>query len=203
MWLNLAQTEFDVTTLGPGRRVAIWVQGCPFRCAGCIAPDWQPLRPNKLVEVEHLAQVLLSAADHHGMTFSGGEPMLQAKGLLALWRAVRSRRVDWTLIVFSGFRRTALLRCGQPEQRGLLAEADAFIGGPYLASQNDGRGLRGSANQEIWFPPQSQFDAEQRRTLRDGCRQVELRAEADQVLMIGVPQLGWRRSSPPGPPYRL
>jgi anaerobic ribonucleoside-triphosphate reductase activating protein len=192
MWLNLAEIAVDVTTLGPGRRIGVWTQGCPFRCPDCISPEWQPLRPNKLVRVEEIRDHLLSLACHDGLTFSGGEPMLQAAGLLSLWRQLRTERPDWTLIVFSGYRRQELVASGQPEQQALLADADAFVGGPYVAALNDGRGLRGSANQEIWFPPNTRFNANERQTIGDSRRRVELRLQHNQLLLIGVPQVGWR-----------
>ena len=28
-----------VTTLGPGRRIGLWLQGCSFRCPGCMTPE--------------------------------------------------------------------------------------------------------------------------------------------------------------------
>jgi anaerobic ribonucleoside-triphosphate reductase activating protein len=198
MWLNLAEIASHVTTLGPGRRLGVWTQGCPFRCPDCISPEWQPLRPNKLVRVEDIRDHLLSLACHDGLTFSGGEPMLQAAGLLDLWRQLRTERPVWTLIVFSGYRRQELVASGQPEQQALLAEADAFIGGPYVATLNDGHGLRGSANQEIWFPPYTRFRADECQAIRVRSRRVELRLE-DQLLLIGVPQAGWRWLTSPSP----
>jgi pyruvate-formate lyase-activating enzyme len=38
--LNIAATCQATYALGPGLRSAVWVQGCPFRCPGCISPDW-------------------------------------------------------------------------------------------------------------------------------------------------------------------
>ncbi|NCA71503.1 MAG: 4Fe-4S cluster-binding domain-containing protein, partial [Sphingobacteriia bacterium] len=29
-------------SLGPGLRFALWVQGCPLRCPGCMTPDALP-----------------------------------------------------------------------------------------------------------------------------------------------------------------
>jgi anaerobic ribonucleoside-triphosphate reductase activating protein len=197
MWLNLAETARDVTTLGPGRRIGLWTQGCPFRCHSCIAPGWQVLRPNKLVVVEQVRDALLSLSGHDGVTCSGGEPMLQARGLLALWRELQMTRPDWTLIVFSGYRRNDLLASDLPEQQALLAHVDAFIGGPYVAALNDGRGLRGSANQEVWFPPQSRFSPDERRGMLQAPRRVELRIEEHRVLMIGVSAAGPQQTTRP------
>ena len=196
MWLNLADLAYDVTTLGPGRRIVVWVQGCLLRCPGCISPEWQPLRANQLVRVDELAERLLERPDHHGLTLSGGEPMLQARSLLRLWRLVQVGQPEWNLIVFSGFTRRQLLTEGQPDRVGLLLAADAFIAGPYLQAENESRGLRGSANQEIFFGPRSRFDTADRRELLAGARRVEVRIEPHRVLIIGIPIPNLRAGTP-------
>ena len=37
--LALSRMHFPVTTLGPGNRIGIWVQGCTIRCPGCVSAD--------------------------------------------------------------------------------------------------------------------------------------------------------------------
>lgn len=194
MWLNLAEIALDVTTLGPGRRVGIWLQGCPFCCRGCIAPNWQAPHAEKLVLVEHVRDFVLSHPGHNGVTFSGGEPMLQARGALTLWRDLRSAQPEWTMVLFSGFTREEVTTSGRPDQQALLAAADAFVGGRYVEALNDGRGLRGSSNQEIWFPERTRFSAEEQKAMRNAPRKVELRLLERQLLLVGIPAPGWRVS---------
>ena len=187
MWLNLAELAADVVTLGPGRRIAVWVQGCHFHCPGCTSPFWQPFRANRLTQVSELATALLAHHDHHGLTFSGGEPMLQARGLLGLWQTVRAARPAWNLIVFSGFTRCQLLAEGQFDRVALLQAADAFIGGPFVQSKLSDRGLRGSTNQETFFRPDSRFTLSQQNEIVTGARRVEARIGLNNILLIGIP----------------
>jgi anaerobic ribonucleoside-triphosphate reductase activating protein len=147
--------------------------------------------------MEYLRELLLSQPHHDGVTFSGGEPMLQARALLALWQQLRETRPEWTLIVFSGFQRERLLTSALSEQQALLLAADAFVGGPYIARLNDNRGLRGSSNQEIWFAPHARFTAEQREAMQYGPRRVELRWHKQQLLWVGIPVAGWQLSAVP------
>jgi anaerobic ribonucleoside-triphosphate reductase activating protein len=121
--------------------------------------------------------------------------MLQARGLEALWHAVQAERPKWTLIVFSGYTGNQLREHGQAEQQKLLSSVDAFVGGPYVDVLNDGRGLRGSSNQEVWFPPQTRFTPAEQVSLREGSRRVELRMGERELLLIGVPRAGWRQPS--------
>jgi anaerobic ribonucleoside-triphosphate reductase activating protein len=180
MMLNVAETCGSTRALGPGRRAVVWVQGCPFRCRGCLAPDWIPDRPARLVDVADLAGELLADPEVEGFTFSGGEPMAQPGALAALIRTARRRR-PLSLVCFTGHRIEELR--GRPGPEELLREVDVLIDGRYVDARNDDRGLRGSANQRVHhltgrlrgFP----FD--------DGPRTAEIRLRGDEALMVGVP----------------
>ena len=37
--IAISRVHFPVTTLGPRRRLGIWMQGCSIRCPGCISAD--------------------------------------------------------------------------------------------------------------------------------------------------------------------
>ncbi len=146
--VQVAETCIGTRALGPGLRSVVWVQGCPFSCAGCIAPDWIPRRTARAVRPEDLAAELLADPDVTGLTFSGGEPMAQATALAAGIRAARQAR-DVTLICFTGYR-LSVLRSSPPDQGvpDLLAQADVVIDGRYVARRNDNKGLRGATTSE-------------------------------------------------------
>ena len=184
--LNIAATLAATQALGPGLRAAVWVQGCPFRCAGCIAPNWIPLRPARQVAPEALADELLANTRLTGLTISGGEPMLQAHGLAALIRAGR-RRLPLDVIVFTGYTLAQLRRMppgsGIP---GLLDLIDVLIDGPYLAEQNDNLGLRGSSNQVIHYLT----DRLRGAGLEALPRRVEVLVKDGELMFVGVPPLG-------------
>jgi anaerobic ribonucleoside-triphosphate reductase activating protein len=186
--LNIAATCAATHALGPGMRAVVWVQGCPHRCQGCIAPDWIPLRLARLVRPEILAEELLSHAAVTGLTFSGGEPMLQAAGLARLVQHARQER-PLSLICFSGFTLEQLRHDPPgPGVADLLGEIDVLIDGLYIAAANDNRGLRGSTNQRIHY-------LTDRLTAEDcdfagGLRQVEIQVGSGQALLVGVPPAG-------------
>lgn len=183
--VNVAATCRSTRALGPGVRAVVWVQGCPFRCVGCIAPDWIPRRTARLVTPVDLADELLADPDVTGLTFSGGEPMAQAGGLARVVRAARSRR-DLTLICFTGYRLAELL--AEPPEPGvpdLLAQTDVLIDGRYVAARNDNRGLRGSNNQRIHHLTDRLIDSV--AALADEPRQSEIRLTVRSALLVGVP----------------
>jgi anaerobic ribonucleoside-triphosphate reductase activating protein len=165
-----------------------WVQGCPFHCQGCIAPEWIPRQPAREVDPADLAAELLADPDVCGFTFSGGEPMSQAAGLAQVISVARQQR-DLTLICFTGYRLAELrARPPGPGVTDLLAQTDVLIDGRYVAAYNDGRGLRGSTNQRIHFLTGRLADAE--ADLSDGPRRAEIRLRDRSALLVGVPGPG-------------
>ena len=182
-YLKIAATIPSTHALGPGERAVVWVQGCPFRCVGCIAPEWLPIDSTHLMPIEDLVDRLLSSPSVTGLTFSGGEPMLQAGSLAQVARLVRQRR-DVNIITFSGYAYEILQRksmaSGIPE---LLSQIDVLIDGPYIKALNNGVGLRGSSNQHIIHLTSrlQQYDLEK------WPRGVEINLSGNEIVSVGIP----------------
>ncbi len=72
---------------GPGIRTVVFLQGCHLRCQYCHNPDtWSKQNPNAIeLSPEALLQKLSRFrnyyGNHGGVTFSGGEPLLQPQFL--------------------------------------------------------------------------------------------------------------------------
>ncbi len=66
---------------GPGLRCAVFMQGCPLRCAYCHNPETWNLQGGEEVTVEALTQKIIRCKSYiqkkGGVTVSGGEPLLQ------------------------------------------------------------------------------------------------------------------------------
>jgi len=181
--LNVAAVCPATRSLGPGVRAVLWVQGCFFRCPGCVAPDWIPIRPARMAALEVLVEELLADPAVTGLTFSGGEPMLQAAALARLARLARQAR-NLDIICFSGFTLAHLRRVPPgPGVEDLLEQVDVLIDGPYIEQLNDNKGLRGSSNQQIHFLTDrlKGFD------LAGGPRRAEIRLRDGEAMLVGVP----------------
>jgi anaerobic ribonucleoside-triphosphate reductase activating protein len=180
--LNIAAVAARTQALGPGMRAVVWVQGCPLNCRGCLAPEWIPFVPAmQLAPDDILEQIDLDSIT--GLTFSGGEPMMQAGGLAALARLARQEK-DLDLICFTGYRYERLLK--DPPNEGvheLLAEIDVLIDGPFIQALHDSIGLRGSSNQRIIHltPRLKSHD------LDSQTRKVEITIADGELEFIGIP----------------
>ena len=67
---------------GPGIRYVVFMQGCPIRCIFCHNPDSWKIGAGKKMSVGQLVKDIkpyLNYIKEGGVTFSGGEPLLQAK----------------------------------------------------------------------------------------------------------------------------
>lgn len=186
MNISLSRVHFPVTTLGPGRRLGIWFQGCSIRCDGCISADtWGPgKRPLALAQLLDDIQPWLAEAE--GITLSGGEPFDQPDAVLALLGALRQRtRVD--ILVYSGHPLETLQPLLQRAE-GLL---DALICDPFEQQQAQTRVLRGSDNQRLIFFTElgRQRLGAYERPLQADDRALDLMFDDDgSIWMAGIPR---------------
>ncbi len=72
------------TVDGPGVRAVLFTEGCPLRCAYCHNPDTWEMKKESLVSAEETSGKILRLYPYiknGGVTFSGGEPCVQAEFL--------------------------------------------------------------------------------------------------------------------------
>ena len=70
------------TVDGPGVRAVVFADGCPLRCAYCHNPDTWERRAEDRVDHAELAERIIRLYPYikdGGVTFSGGEPCMQAE----------------------------------------------------------------------------------------------------------------------------
>lgn len=142
--IRVARTQPRCRALGPGTRFVIWVQGCPLRCVGCVAPEWLPFEGGEDIETSALARTIIEA-DVDGMTFSGGEPTAQPEAVSDVIDRVAAARPDMTTMLYSGFSIEQLRRSAATAD--LLRRLDILIDGPYVQAAATGLRWRGSSNQ--------------------------------------------------------
>src|SRR5438874_12961887 len=91
--LSIAQIVPCTEAEGPGRRYALWFQGCPLRCPGCCNPEMLPFAGGLPCAVADILAEIEHTHRHHaieGITLLGGEPLAHAAGAAALARGVRA-----------------------------------------------------------------------------------------------------------------
>ena len=151
--LNLASIVPCTESEGPGKRFALWVQGCMKRCPRCCNPHMFELAPRQIVPCGAVVEQVLHARSVHqveGVTFLGGEPMLQAKGLSYV--AHRCQAKGLSVMVFTGYTLSELKQMRLTGVDELISLTDILVSGPYLRKYPETlRNWIGSTNQRFHF----------------------------------------------------
>ncbi|MCP3062353.1 radical SAM protein [Myxococcus sp. K38C18041901] len=148
--LRVAQQVPRTEAEGPGRRFALWVQGCPLRCPGCCNPEMFAMERGTVVTVEAMAARVLATPGIEGLTILGGEPFSQAAAAAELCERVRAGGLS--TLVFTGYTLAELKAQGRPEVERLLASLDLLVDGRYEKDQPETRRRWiGSRNQVMHF----------------------------------------------------
>ena len=95
------------TVDGPGIRFVVFLQGCPLRCQFCHNPDTWDVNKGKEYTAAQLAEEIIKYKSYMdfsggGVTFTGGEPLLQAEFLLEVSKLCKQRGISIALDT-SGF----------------------------------------------------------------------------------------------------
>lgn len=172
-------------SLGPGKRFAIWMQGCAKRCKGCINPEGQDLQGGYETDVRKLTDKILENDDIAGITISGGELFLQYEELLYMIRKIKEMS-NLDVMLFSGYELEELKRM-YPDCMDLLKLVDIFVDGEYIEERNNNSIYRGSDNQHIYFFT-NKYSSYSDEILKNKNREFSFDIKDDgEVFFIGIP----------------
>lgn len=189
-YLNIASRIPCTTVEGPGLRYALWVQGCDIDCPGCCNQDLLPFVRRQTILTSQIVDEIKQARDQYGIegvTFLGGEPSYQARGLAEV--ATSCQKLGLSVMVFTGFRLEQLRRRNLPGVEALLEHSDIVVDGPFVAEQPDQRrNWVGSSNQRFHY-----MTSRYTRSIETGSFDrpaVEVRVGLDEhLLMNGFPMI--------------
>lgn len=147
MEIRIAGTVSESIVDGPGFRYTVFVQGCPHNCPGCHNPQTHDLNAGKLVDTDELFNECIEDPLNKGVTFSGGEPFLQAAALYELGKRFKERGMS--LWCYSGWTWEELQARGEEVQK-LLSITDVLVDGKFIEERRTlSLQFRGSDNQRL------------------------------------------------------
>ncbi len=120
------------TVDGPGVRSVVFLSGCPLRCVYCHNPDTWERQESQLTDADALAERLLRFYPYiknGGVTFSGGEPLLQAEFVTEVAKLLKEKGLH-----------IAVDTCGTPltpSAERLLDVADLFLLDVKMTTEED------------------------------------------------------------------
>jgi anaerobic ribonucleoside-triphosphate reductase activating protein len=148
MTLRISHLLYPVYNLGPGKRIALWFQGCSIRCPGCLNPENWDFSGGHYYNVMEIYMMIKTIEDNYtGLSISGGEPFDQYDALILLC-AMLKENTKLDILIFSGYN-LGQLYTDHPDQH-FLDVMDYLIDGPYIKENPAESGLRGSINQNMY-----------------------------------------------------
>lgn len=131
---------------GVGMRVTAFLQGCPRHCKGCHNPDL--LSENGGIEIgeKKFAKILLDHITplHKGITFSGGDPLMQHDKLLKVIMIIKQTNPNIDVWVYTGYVYEDI------KHLPVISLIDVLVDGPFDLNQRDlSLKFKGSSNQRI------------------------------------------------------
>ena len=86
------------TVDGPGIRYVVFMQGCPLKCKFCHNRDTWEINAGEEYSVKEVVDKIMRAKpfideSNGGVTISGGEPLLQAKFLIELFKELKQNGI--------------------------------------------------------------------------------------------------------------
>lgn len=128
---------------GIGIRFTLFTQGCPHKCKGCHNQHTWDCNGGKTYTVDELAEQINTARYITGVTFTGGEPFIQAESLVNL--AVKIKLPIWC---YTGYTWETIINSAHEPWLRLLNQIDVLVDGPYVESERDlDLPFKGSRNQ--------------------------------------------------------
>jgi anaerobic ribonucleoside-triphosphate reductase activating protein len=199
--MQIAQVVPCTEAEGPGKRFAVWFQGCPLRCPGCCNPEFLPFKGGETKTAGDMREWIARSREEtgiEGITLLGGEPTSHAVAAVALART--ARKLGLSVMTFSGYTIEELRERPEPEIAELIGLTDILVDGPYDRDNPDTeRRWIGSTNQRIHFLTLRYSHDEQWRRKNT----LEIRVVGSEITINGFPAKdavglwkGWKRKKP-------
>lgn len=174
---------YPVYTLGPGKRLGIWVQGCSIRCKGCMAPHTWEFDPKSAMSFEEIKRYLAGCGTG-ALTVSGGEPFDQPEGLLQLLTLARKHHFE-DILVYTGYTHELLTQ----KYPHILRHVDVLVDGSFQEGLESELIWRGSANQRMVILTKNHQMVEKYRLYarKRKDRKLQIVERGVKIYIIGIP----------------
>lgn len=161
--IRIAGIENDSIVDGPGFRFTIFTQGCNHHCKGCHNPETWDYRRGRFITFNEIISKITKNPMLQGITFSGGDPFMQANTCYELIQDIKYTREDLDICIYTGYTIQELLEiinyCGDETllkhkalaYKNLLSSTNYLVDGQFDQSQKSlNAKFRGSKNQKMY-----------------------------------------------------
>lgn len=185
--LNVANIRKITESEGPGKRFAIWVQGCSIRCLNCCNPTMFSNEIKNLMSIDVIIEKIKSVQKFiDGVTIIGGEPFDQPQPISNLVQRIYN--LELSVIIFTGYILEKLYEKNDKYINNILNFTDILIDSPFIEKlKSSKRKWVGSDNQRIHF-------LSKKKPILDldnwpSGRQLEINFNGKTICINGDPEL--------------
>lgn len=135
---------------GEGLRAVIWTQGCIHNCYGCHNPSTHSIDGGFLTDTKVINRQLDSLTLEDGITFSGGDPMMQIDACLDI--AKHAKKIGLNIWCYTGYTFEQLLKMSKvkPSLKEFMSLIDVLVDGKFVLEKRSlNLKFRGSRNQRL------------------------------------------------------
>ncbi len=105
--IYLADIDWHSKIAGPWMTTTLFVQGCRRACPGCFNPQTWDMSKQFEMRADMIANRLIDCVPYKRLSISGGEPMLQARGLMDMLQVLRrfenGSLSKWKILCYTGY----------------------------------------------------------------------------------------------------
>lgn len=141
---------------GLGNRITVWFAGCGHKCACCQNEwTWNYNQGHEMSYAYDKLQKTLGFEHIQGVTFSGGDPLMQDDAslceLLGMIIWIKEKYPSKDIWLYTGYTLSELIESPRKPLKAVLDKIDVLVDGQYKNEQRDlSLAFRGSTNQNIW-----------------------------------------------------
>ena len=151
-YVRLAVPEIQTDSIvdGEGIRSVIWFQGCSHNCPSCHNPETHSFDGGVELSIDKVKKMIDELEYQTGVTFSGGDPMMQVEVLEELAKYVKEKGMNvWC---YTGYTYEEVLELAKKNNHYIkaLENIDYLVDGRFVLDlKSFDVEFRGSSNQRI------------------------------------------------------
>ncbi len=173
--------HYPVYTLGVGKRIGVWFQGCSIKCKGCMSKYTWEFDKKYVRDVNEVLREILSYPSKN-ITISGGEPFDQPEALGYLLKKLKLNGFK-DILVYTGYEYEEI----KDRYKDILKYIDVLISGRFVEGLETEYIWKGSDNQKmhIFNKKLEKIYNEYRKEKKN--KHLQIVEKNNDIYILGIP----------------
>ena len=173
--------HYPVYTLGVGKRIGVWFQGCNIKCKGCMSKYTWSFDTKYKRNIEDVIKEILSYPSKK-ITISGGEPFDQPKELEYLLKTLKENNFE-DILVYSGYDYEEI----KNKYENILKYIDILIAGRFIENLESEYIWKGSENQKMYIFNKKLEEIYNDYKKKKKDKRLQIVEKNNDIYILGIP----------------